>query len=89
MVCQTVNDGFNNMAAKLGGVLNTNCPESPDTMSIMEWFWRTIGEMATVIQLYCGLTEKFWEEATLNAFDIYSHVPSAKANRLSMRQSPS
>ena len=44
---QTKNNEFNNKAyrvlvAKLEGVLATNCPELPDTMSVMEWFWRTI-----------------------------------------------
>ena len=55
---QTENDEFNNKIAKLGGVLNNNCPESPDTMSIVNWFWRTIGEMATVTLLLCELTDK-------------------------------
>ena len=31
--------------AKLGGLLTTNCPESPETMSIIERSWRTIEEL--------------------------------------------
>ena len=72
---------------KLEGVLATNCPESPDTMSIMKWFWRIIEEMVMVMLLPCGLTENFSEETTLNAVDTISHAPLAKANWIS-RSSP-
>ena len=45
---QTENDEFNNKAyrvlmAKLEGVLATNCPYSPETMSIIERFGGLLG----------------------------------------------
>ena len=50
---QTDNGEFNSKACKdlvaaSGGKLITNCPYSPETMSIIERSWRTIREMASV-----------------------------------------
>ena len=90
---QTDNVEFNSRACKdlvaaRGGKLVTNCPYSPKTMSIIERSWRTIGEMATVMLLHCGLAENYWEEATLYAVDIYDRVPQAKSNKTGLRKSP-
>ena len=38
--------------------------------------------------LHCGLTENFCEEATLCAVGVYNQVPTSKANRAGLRQSP-
>ena len=75
------------VAASVGKLI-TNCPHSPETMSIIERSWRTIGEVATVMLLPCGLAENFCEEATLYAGDNYSRVPPAMPNKAGLRQSP-
>ena len=70
------------LVATQGGILITNnAPYSPETMSIIERSWRTIGEMSSVMLIHSGVAQSFWEEATLYAVDIYSRVPPAKANR--------
>ena len=73
---QTDNGEFNNktckdLVAASRGKLITNCPYSPETISIIERCWRTIGEMATMMLLLCGLAENFWEEATVYVVDIF------------------
>ena len=68
--------------------LHTNAPYSPETMSIIQRSWRTIGEMASVMLIHSGLAEPFWEEATLYSVDIYNRVLPAKANRAGIRMSP-
>ena len=57
-------------------------------MSIVEWSYGTIAEIATVMLLHCGLAEDFWEEAKSYAVDIYNRVPPAKADRAGLRQTP-
>ena len=89
----TDNGKFNSKAykdqvASSGGILITNYPYSPETMSILERFWRIIVEVAAMMLIHCGFAENFWEEVTLYAVDIYNRVPPAYANRAGLRQSP-
>ena len=54
---QTDNGDFNSKACKdlvaaFGGKLITNCLYSPETISIIERSYRTMGEMATVMLLH-------------------------------------
>ena len=72
---QTDNGEFNSKACRYlvaasGGKLITNCLSSPETMSIIERSWRTIGQTAIVMLLHCGMAEHLWEVANLYAVDI-------------------
>ena len=53
------------LVAEQGG----NAPYLPETMTTIEWCWRTIGEIASVMLSHSGVTESFWEEATLYFVD--------------------
>ena len=66
---QTDNGEFNSKVCKdqiavFGGKLIINCPYSPETMSIIERYRRTIGQMAPVMLLHCGMAEHFRKVAT-------------------------
>ena len=85
----TINGEFNSkvckdLVAAHGGKLVTDCPDSPETMSI----GGLLGGLATVMLLHCGMAEHFREEETLNAVDLYNRVTPAKPYRTGLRQSP-
>ena len=50
--------------------MTTNYSYETEKMFIIERSWRTIGEMAMVMLLHCGVAENLLEEATLYTVDI-------------------
>ena len=76
------------MVQRAGGCFITNAPYTPESMALIERFWRTVHEMATVMLLRSGLGEAFWEDAVTFAVGVYNRVPPSRRDKDSVYRSP-